>query len=388
MPESSFESAWEALRIKKAAPLAALLPAALAGYGIYQGVQNVRQNQITDPLLGVKVAEGDDSFGSNVAEFGSGAAQGVGAGAALRLGGRALGRFGGRKAAEAAAERLAAKEAAEASTRAALAREQADAVQAEALRQGITGPGTLRALDDRMVADAARSPYVTSQARAAGREAYRPGAFRQGGYSALGRTGSALDQSVGRLGVPLAAGALGALGYAGYRAARNLLGGDPSMPDGENPMENSGFGGQGASRLDTAGFGQGGMGDLANVSSNATADRVIFDPTLARGNRALTGFVGEQEFGGFGVRTGENMRIGDQLLKEVNTRMHEMHLTKKDGCAACDKKDCLGKAHCMAKADKSKKPAHGMVIVIGSKAGPGPSKNGKREKLDSEKKED
>jgi hypothetical protein len=47
--------------------------------------------------------------------------------------------------------------------------------------------------------------------------------------------------------------------------------------------------------------------------------------------------------------------------------------------------------HCgTMKADdkKSKKPAHGMVIVIGSKAGPGPSKDGKREKLDSEKKEE
>ena len=36
----------------------------------------------------------------------------------------------------------------------------------------------------------------------------------------------------------------------------------------------------------------------------------------------------------------------------------------------------------------SKKPAHGMVIVIGTKAGPGPSKEGKRQKLDSEKKKD
>jgi len=387
MPESSFEPAWKALRIRKAAPLAAVVPAALAGYGIYQGVQNVRQNQITDPFLGVKVAEGDDSFGSNVAEFGTGMSQGVGAGAAVKLGGKALGRLGGRKAAETVAERLAAKQAAEASTRTALAREQADAVQAEAMRQGIAGPGTLRALDDKMVADAASSGYVNSQARAAGREAYRPGAFRQGGYSALGRAGSALDQSAGRMvGVPLATGALGALGYAGYRAARGMFGGDPSMPDGENPMGR--FGGQGAGRLDTAGFGQGGTGDLANVSSNATADRVIFDPTLARGNQALTGFEGQQEFGGFGVRTGENMRIGDQLLKEVNTRMHEMHLSKKDVCATCNKKDCVGKMHCMAKADKDKKPAHGMVIVIGSKAGPGPSKNGKREKLDSEKKED
>ena len=81
------------------------------------------------------------------------------------------------------------------------------------------------------------------------------------------------------------------------------------------------------------------------------------------------------------------MRIGDQLLKEVNTRMHEMHLTKAK-CPGCGKSDCVDKMGCMAKADKSKKPAHGMVIVIGSKAGPGPSKDGKREKLDSEKKED
>ena len=47
----------------------------------------------------------------------------------------------------------------------------------------------------------------------------------------------------------------------------------------------------------------------------------------------------------------------------------------------CMKMGCGG----MEKADK--KPAHGMVIVIGSKAGPGPSKDGKREKVDSEKKD-
>lgn len=96
------------------------------------------------------------------------------------------------------------------------------------------------------------------------------------------------------------------------------------------------------------------------------------------------------------------MRIGDQLLKEVNARMHEMHLTKAK-CPGCGKSDCVDKMGCMGKAEcpkcgkdckcdqkakADKKPAHGMVIVIGSKAGPGPSKNGKREKLDSEKKED
>ena len=36
----------------------------------------------------------------------------------------------------------------------------------------------------------------------------------------------------------------------------------------------------------------------------------------------------------------------------------------------------------------SKKPAHGMVIVIGSKAGQGPSKECKPDKVDSEKKDD
>lgn len=68
------------------------------------------------------------------------------------------------------------------------------------------------------------------------------------------------------------------------------------------------------------------------------------------------------------------------MLKQVEDMMY------KAVCSACGKKDCVGKAHCgTLKADDKKKPAHGMVIVIGSKAGPGPSKNGKREKLDSEK---
>ena len=47
-----------------------------------------------------------------------------------------------------------------------------------------------------------------------------------------------------------------------------------------------------------------------------------------------------------------------------------------------------GKGEKDMKKKGDKKPAHGMVIVIGSKAGPGPSKNGKREKLDSEKKKE
>lgn len=61
---------------------------------------------------------------------------------------------------------------------------------------------------------------------------------------------------------------------------------------------------------------------------------------------------------------GENMRIGDRILKEVEDKMDSEN-----------------------KEGKSKKPSHGLVIVIGGKAGPGPSTEGKRDKLDSEKEE-
>jgi len=81
------------------------------------------------------------------------------------------------------------------------------------------------------------------------------------------------------------------------------------------------------------------------------------------------------------------MKIGEQLLKEVNERIHKAHCgteLKADVCPKCKKENCV----CEDKKKADKKPAHGMVIVIGSKAGPGPSSNGKRDKLDSEKKKD
>ena len=66
-------------------------------------------------------------------------------------------------------------------------------------------------------------------------------------------------------------------------------------------------------------------------------------------------------------------RKGNEMLADVKFRIH------KSNCGGTELK---------AKKDDKKKPAHGMVIVIGSKAGPGPSKDGKREKLDSEKKDE
>ena len=92
--------------------------------------------------------------------------------------------------------------------------------------------------------------------------------------------------------------------------------------------------------------------------------------------QAGSAFEGQKEFGGLGVQKGDNMfreNIGEELLKEATERMDKAH------CGTELKAD---------EKDSKKKPAHGMVIVIGSKAGPGPSKDGKREKLDSEKKKE
>jgi len=79
---------------------------------------------------------------------------------------------------------------------------------------------------------------------------------------------------------------------------------------------------------------------------------------------------------------GDNMKIGEQILKEVDMRIHKAHCgtTHKADCPTCGKGDCK----CKDSTKKgSKKPAHGMVIIIGSKdAGPGPSKDGKRVKKD------
>ena len=55
--------------VRKILPLAAALPyvipAAAAIYGGIQGAKNVRENRITDPVLGVVSREGDDSALSN-----------------------------------------------------------------------------------------------------------------------------------------------------------------------------------------------------------------------------------------------------------------------------------------------------------------------------------
>ena len=185
------------------------------------------------------------------------------------------------------------------------------------------------------------------------------------GLGRLGQLAGNTYEQISSEAAALAAG-FGAKGLAG-------LGGQDS---------NTGFGQQ----YDAFGSGGLGVNDISNVQGNAVADRQIFDPNAYLSDPRAVGFEAQGEFGGFGK--GDIMfvnRTGNEIKKQVERMMY------KAKCPECGKEDCLGKMHCgTMKADdkKDKKPAHGMVIVIGSKAGPGPSKDGKREKLDSEKKEE
>jgi len=147
----------------------------------------------------------------------------------------------------------------------------------------------------------------------------------------------------------------------------------------EDPMEfgDSGTGGT---------LGTGGLGGDGEASGWGMGNRAIYDPSQD------LDFSKEREFTtGYGeIKMSENMKIGERMLKEAKDAMYAQDMAKDKPCPECGEKvtkmGCM-KMGCgsMSKADK--KPAHGMVIVIGSKAGPGPSKDGKREKVDSDKKD-
>jgi hypothetical protein len=121
----------------------------------------------------------------------------------------------------------------------------------------------------------------------------------------------------------------------------------------------------GAAAGTAGGFGEGyGMQDLSNVTGNRMGEDAIwtdragnFQGQHGRGGMAERTVANTGKFGGFGK--GDYMKIGERMLKDATEMMY--------------------------KKEDDKKPAHGMVIVIGSKAGPGPSTDGKRDKLDSDK---
>lgn len=187
-----------------------------------------------------------------------------------------------------------------------------------------------------------------------------------------------------------------------------------------------------AGGVDTSGYGS---STSSAGATGATNTPVLGNQDPTRRKKIWQGVEDSAQYGGGAVATGEEMhianrllksdnmftnRLGNEMISEIKYRIHKAHCgtEQKAECSACKKKDCLGKAHCMGerkaeglemvehggkkvpkfaadgkgakdmKKKDDKKPAHGMVIVIGSKAGPGPSKNGKRQKLDSEKKDD
>ena len=385
MSGSAFESAWASLksddpdRIEKIAPLAALaVPAAFglagaltgAGYRLYDDEGNFRPGRhagatFQDPITGGLLAEReieDPTGGQRALGAATGALQAVNPVAPL-------GRLGGSmRAARAARAATAGRQASRMADASRAARRSGDVMAGSIDEAARVRAAAARQLQNRTMAERGLSSFNTRAARMAGRLPQIAGLAEEQGLGAAA-AGFGMNWLMNQQGQQM-----------------------PAM--GSQPQSFGAGSAMGA-----------GAGNLANVQGNATADRVIFDPTLAQGNQALTGFEGQQEFGGFGVRTGEDMYIGDQLLKEVNARMHEMHLTKAK-CPGCGKADCVGKMGCVGKAEKcphcdgdaprsecvcgktnkaDKKPAHGMVIVIGSKAGPGPMTEGKRDKLDSEK---
>ena len=224
------------------------------------------------------------------------------------------------------------------------------------------------------------------------------GAAANVGYGAAGTTGRGLEFA-GKV-IPKAS-AIAGRGMQAYGLAQQQgleeglvgLGGaylQSQMPDTTPQMSASGGYG-----TNTGGYGQ--TGSYVQGNQNPYHEQDIWQGT-EWGNQ-------------YGMKTaGDNMKIGERLLKQIQEQVHQENLTK-GKCPKCGKEGCVSKMNCVAKADKcphcngdapksacicgkeekaedGKKPAHGMVIVIGTKAGPGPSKDGKRQKLDSEKKED
>ena len=112
-----------------------------------------------------------------------------------------------------------------------------------------------------------------------------------------------------------------------------------------------------------SGFGGAAVGGGAAGTARMTGDLGVANKKGNISHRQQI-WEGEEWGGKFGSpqQKGDNMRIGDRMLKEAMDKMDEEN-------------------------KKGKKPAHGMVIVISSEAGPGPSKDGKRQKLDYEKEE-
>lgn len=135
-----------------------------------------------------------------------------------------------------------------------------------------------------------------------------------------------------------------------------------------------------ASATPSAGGAGSDIGGMTNVGNTRQGNKQIWQKEGGQG--VLEGQRKDQGGGGYGTGTnkGDNMNIGEQILKEVDMRIHKAH------CGTTHKADCptCGKGNCKCKDSTKKggkKPAHGMIIVLGAQgSGPGASKDGKRVK--------
>jgi|TARA_R100000482_G_scaffold79304_1_gene31088 hypothetical protein len=365
---SPTDAAWSVLeeghRVDKALPF--LIPAAMLAYGGYQGAKNVKENRITDPFLGVVGTEGNDSLGSNLAEFGTGFAQGV---VPVKGGGFLARKFGGRRAAKRAAAREAAeKEAAEAAARhqALSAQQRRGVLQRENPEVGYVF-GEVAPYVSPSQLGAVRQTMNAAQARAA---RLAPRAQAPVAPLTLGQRAKLVAATGAGAATAYAPEIMMALGLAGSPPTSTEFGGFGATGTG-------GFGaGQGGQQgFQLAGQQSGGVGGVQNVGVSGMADHDIF-----QGKQFQSAPTSSNMQAPSIKQKGTPMSLGNNLINSTLSVM-ERNIMKASVCERCGKKGCVNKMHCMAKADdgKKKKPAHGMVIVIGSKAGPGPSTNGKRD---------
>jgi len=150
-------------------------------------------------------------------------------------------------------------------------------------------------------------------------------------------------------------------GLEGARRVGQVTAGDPRAKEAVAPFI--------AGALNT-----GGSPNISGTASATPSGGAAGTGVSGVGNRAAMGHADKQiwqgqEWSGQHGQTkkGDNMKIGEQLLKETKERMDKAH--------------CMGDTEKKGDKKGSKKPAHGMIIVLGAQGtGPGPSKDGKRTK--------
>ena len=206
-----------------------------------------------------------------------------------------------------------------------------------------------------------------------------PGFFDRGKQRRLSSKQSRLQDKSDKLRAQASRQMSGAL--EGARRVGQITAGDPRAKDAFYSLlagQMSGGGSpniRGTASATPSGAGAGtGVGNVGNRQAGGAKYKEVFTGELeARRKEQGAGAYGTQQ-----TNKGDKMKIGEQILKTVETRMNESNLVKGD-CPKCGK-DCANKMHCMSKAEKGKKPAKGVLVVIGTNAGPGAFKNGKRTK--------